>query len=52
MPKPKKHQWCVDLQSFTVEAYTKEEAQAKAVQMLANGEETVHIDQVIDEGEG
>jgi hypothetical protein len=47
----KKHQYCIDLQSFMVNAYSDEEAKAEAIRRLEAGEESAAIDQVVDEGE-
>ena len=47
-PVQVKHQWLIDIGSFYVEAYTREEAEQQAMQNIRSGD--VNIDQIIDEG--
>jgi hypothetical protein len=41
--------WIIDLQSFSVSAYTADEARRKAVAMLESGEEKACIDAVVED---
>lgn len=46
----KLRQFCIDLQSFMVEAENADEARELAIARLKSGEEQAVIDQIIDEG--
>lgn len=45
---PEEKEYTIDLQSFIISAYSKEQAKAKAIEMLKTGEETAAIDNVIE----